>query len=230
MTRTLAIIPARSGSKRVPHKNRREFLGKPLILWTIEFALSQPAFDSVVVSTDSEIIASISRSAGALVPYLRSSDLASDNATSVDVALDVLDRMASKSFDRVALLQPTTPVRFVERWHLASDLIDRGADSVVGVRFSRDHPCWTYFLSPDGELDAFNPTGLTLRSQDLPAAVVPNGSMYLVRSSVLRSKRMFVAGKSRAVVCSEPIESIDIDTEEDWMQAENLVSTWKAGI
>lgn len=184
-------------------------------------------FDAVVVSTDSETIASISRSAGASVPYLRSSNLATDNATSVDVVLDVLDRIDSPPFDRVALLQPTTPIRFIERWHLASDLLDSGADSAVGVRISRDHPFWTYFLSPDDKLEAFNPTGLSLRSQDLPKAVVPNGSLYLIRSSVLRSKRMFFTGNSRAVVCSEPIESIDIDTEDDWTQAEKLVSLWK---
>jgi CMP-N-acetylneuraminic acid synthetase len=107
----------------------------PLIEWSIRFALKTPQFDKVVVSTDCEEIAAISRAAGIDVPYLRSAELASDTATSADVALDVLEREGD--YDLIALLQPTSPVREPSHWDLAFRLI-RDRDAVVGV-LPRNH-------------------------------------------------------------------------------------------
>lgn len=229
MTRTLAIVPARAGSKRVPHKNRREFLGRPLILWTVDFALSIAAFDRVVVSTDSPELAELARAGGASVPWLRQAALASDTAPSVDVVFDVIERLEGEGehFDRVALLQPTSPVRLTERWDEAQRLMDKGASAVVGVRPAADHPYWTYFLSTDAALEPCHPDKSCFRSQDLPLAYVPNGSLYLIGADILTATRGFTPKGSRAVVCSEPVESIDIDTEQDWREAERLVAAWK---
>lgn len=229
MTLTLAIVPARAGSKRLPHKNRREFLGRPLILWTVDFALSIPAFDRVVVSTDSPELAELARVGGASVPWLRQATLSSDMAASVDVVLDVIERLEGEgeSFDRVALLQPTSPVRLAERWDKAQRLMDQGASAVVGVRLATDHPYWSCFLSTDAAIQPCHPDKSHLRSQDLPPAYVPNGSLYLIGADILTAMRRFTPEGSRAVVCSEPVESIDIDTEQDWHDAERLVAAWK---
>jgi CMP-N-acetylneuraminic acid synthetase len=229
MTRTLAVVPARAGSKRIPHKNQRDFLGRPLLLWTIDFALSMKAFDSVIVSTDSTQIAQIALEAGASVPSLRSTPLASDTAASVDVVLDLLERLnvSGEHFDRVALLQPTSPIRFPERWAEACSLMDRGASAVVGVRAALDHPYWSYFLLKDSTLEACLPDKSCLRSQDLPEAYVPNGSLYLIKTDVLKATRRFTPYGTRAVICVDFVESIDIDTEQDWAEAEHLVAAWQ---
>jgi len=223
-------VPARAGSKRVPNKNRREFLGSPLIQWTIDFALSIPWFNRVVVSTDSPEIAALARSSGAIVPWLRHPSLSSDMSAVVDVVLDLIERLEAvgECFDRVALLQPTSPVRFIERWEEAQRHMNQGASAVVGVRPAVDHPHWTFFLSSDGMLESCNLGALETRSQDLPPAYVPNGSLYLISVDTLRATSKFAPPGSFAVICGQPVESIDIDTEEDWLEAERLVSVWRS--
>src|SRR4051794_801209 len=109
---SLAIIPARAGSKRLPGKNVKPFLGKPLIQWTIAFAQRAQCFSSIVVSTDSDEIAQCAEQAGLPVPERRPPDLAVDSASSVDVALYSLARIelaTGTPFESVALLQPTSP-------------------------------------------------------------------------------------------------------------------------
>lgn len=229
MTRTLAIVPARAGSKRIPNKNQRNFLGQPLILWAVNFALKVKDFDRVVVSTDSPEIAKLAVDVGATVPWLRQADLSADTSTSVDVVLDVIRRLENQGdfFDRVALLQPTSPVRLPERWVEAILMLDRGASAVVGVRPVSDHPYWSYVLLPGDEIVPCHPQKKDLRSQDLPPAFVPNGSLYLIRIDLLKSTRSFLPVGSKFVVCGDPVESIDIDTEDDWLEAERLVLSWK---
>src|SRR4051812_324356 len=117
--RTLAIIPARAGSKRLIGKNLKPFLGKPLIQWTVAFAQRAKCFSQIVVSTDSDEIAQCAEEAGLPVPGRRPSYLAGDSTTSVDVALHVLTQselQVGATFDCVALLQPTSPLRDLQRW------------------------------------------------------------------------------------------------------------------
>lgn len=225
MSGTLAIIPARAGSKRLPNKNHRPFLGRPLVLWTVDFALAHAAFDLVLVSTDSPEIAALAREAGAYVPALRPAALASDTATSLAVALHAVDTVLAEGrcFDRVALLQPTSPVRLHERWMQAAAHLDAGAPAALGVRAVSSHPYWTYFIGPQGTLSPCFPQGPATRSQDLPPAFVPNGALYLCTLDALRAQRSFTPPGTRGVVCTEPLESIDIDTPEDWLEAERLV-------
>jgi CMP-N-acetylneuraminic acid synthetase len=226
MPSTLAIIPARAGSKRLPHKNHRSFLGRPLVLWTVDFALTQPGFDLVLVSTDSLEVADCAREAGAHVPWMRPASLASDTATSLDVVLHAVDALSAedRAFDRVALLQPTTPVRYPERWAQAAALLDAGAPAAIGVRPALSHPYWTYFLGEGGELTPCFPEALGLPSQNLPPVCIPNGSLYLCSLDALRAQRSFSPAGTCGVVCAEPIEWIDIDTAEDWLDAERLVA------
>jgi CMP-N-acetylneuraminic acid synthetase len=224
MASTLAVIPARAGSKRLPNKNQLPFLGKPLITWTIDFAQKFGGFDLVMVTTDSPEIANLARKAGAHVPWLRPPELASDTATSIDVVLHAVENVNSQwsKFERVALLQPTSPIRLSERWVQAARFLDEGAPSAIGVRSAPSHPYWTYFMDQWGELAPCFPQGMTARSQDLPYACVPNGALYLSGIENLRTHRSFTSSGARGVVCTERVESIDIDTAEDWYEAELL--------
>jgi CMP-N,N'-diacetyllegionaminic acid synthase len=226
MPRTLAIIPARAGSKRIPNKNLRMLLGRPLVMWTVEFAKSCRAFDHVLMSTDSPEVADLAREAGIHVPWMRPATLASDTASSVDVVLHAVDALVREGhcFDRVALLQPTSPVRRPERWTEAADDLDRGAPAAVGVCPASSHPYWTYFLGDGGALSPCFPEGLAMRSQDLPLACVPNGALYLCGVQALREGRSLTPRGTCGVVCSDPVESIDIDTEDDWREAERLLA------
>lgn len=188
--KTLAIIPARGGSKRLPGKNVRSFLGMPLIEWSIRFALKMDRFDRIIVSTDSESIAEVARKSGAEV-HMRPKELATDEASSVDVALDVL----GPEYDLVALLQPTSPVRDPKRWVEAFELI-KECDAVIGVTTVKH---------------SFNG----------PASSIA-GNLYLIRSEALKREKTFRPERTVTVVCDEPCEAFDIDTEADWIAAEAL--------
>lgn len=224
--KTLALIPARGGSRRLPGKNVRPFLGRPLVQWSVRFALELALFDRVVVSTDDEAIARCALEAGAEVPSLRPADLASDTATSSSVAAHVLQReqAAGRSYDWIALLQPTSPLREAARWQAALALAQQDTcDAVVGVSAVRDHPQHVFRMGADGALSPWqDAAGLCLRTQDLPPAVRVNGSLYLVRVSTLLSQDTFFPPATRGIACDQPWEDVDIDTEADWVVAEAL--------
>ena len=224
--KTLAVIPARGGSKRLPGKNVRRFLGVPLIAWSIRFAKALGRFDRIVVSTDSEEIAAVSRSEGLQIPYLRPDTLASDTATSADVVIDLLERERrdGRSYDLIALLQPTSPVREPARWHDAFARVENGDyDAVIGVAPAHPHPLHVFHWGEGGRLAPFvDARGTELRSQDLPPAVHVVGNMYLIRASVLEAERTFFTTRTVGVLCDQPYEAVDIDTEADWIAAEAL--------
>lgn len=198
----------------MPGKNLRPFHGKPLIVWTVEAALVAALGAEVVVSTDSEEIARIAESAGALVPFLRPSELGSDSASSVDVALHALGALGgSARFETLVLLQPTSPLRQSDDISQAMRLFrSSAADALVSV--SPPSPT-DYYLTIDSA--GF---GLPLASGD-PVAKL-NGAIYVVRTAVLESERSFLP--PRTVTFPMPAErSVDIDREEDWTLAERLL-------
>lgn len=225
--RTLAVIPARAGSKRIPDKNLRHFLGRPLVSWSLSFAMDYAGFNHVHLCTDSEDLADAGRLLGLKVPFLRSAASATDEATSVDAVIEVLDRFEQSGlmFDSVALLQPTTPYRQARPWDEAFSLLhDPEVDSVVSGRPAADHPWHSFRLGPGRSMDHFfGPTERSARSQDLPNAYVVNGSLYLVRCEALKRDRSFTAGNCCAVICDQAPENIDIDTPEDWAEAEIIL-------
>lgn len=224
--KTLAVIPARGGSKRLPGKNIRPFLGRPLIEWSIAFARDLGVFDRVMVSTDAEDIAQCARAAGIDVPSLRPAELATDTASSADVVVDLLRReqAAGRTYDWVALLQPTSPLREPARWRQAFSFARTGGcDAAIGVSPVRDHPHHVLRLADGGALAPWGDAGgLCQRTQDLPPAVRVNGSLYLVRSEVLARQNTFFPAAACGVVCDQPWEDADIDTEADWVVAEAL--------
>lgn len=224
--RTLAIIPARSGSKRVENKNIRNFCGKPLLGWTVQFANSYPRFDHVHVSTDAEEIAQVALDHGVAVPFLRSAENATDHASTLDVVLECLDRLTEigKNFDLVAILQPTTPYRNPDRWDEAFEMMEGTEfDAVFSARPCESHPWHAFALSEVQEVDFFfDLEKRTARSQDLPLAFAFNGSLYLIRAEGLRQSRTLTSGTCGAVICDKTIENLDIDTEADWDMAERI--------
>jgi CMP-N,N'-diacetyllegionaminic acid synthase len=228
--RILAVIPARGGSKRLVGKNVKLLLGKPLIGWSIEFALNSGLFSEIHVSTDCQRIAGIAASFDADPKRLRPSALASDAATSLDVIIDALDWYEQKGeiFDCVALLQPTTPVRFVDRWVTAIDYIkELDCDAVIGVREAVDHPYLTYAEGNGSFLQAYcRPNSASARSQDLPMAYCVNGALYLIKVDEIRRSRTFCPPRTRPIACNLEVENIDIDTEEDWRLAEQIMKSW----
>jgi N-acylneuraminate cytidylyltransferase len=224
--RILALIAARGGSKRLPGKNIRLLGGKPMIVWSIEAARNIPEICDILVSTDDSAIAKVSASAGALVPWLRPEVLATDTATSVDVALHALNWYEADSgpVDGLLLLQPTSPFRSESTIRRGIQLFSKDTrHSVLGVSVAHDHPMWV--LKKDGQylVPYCREHGLDKRSQDLPSAYVVNGAFYLITPSDLRAEQSFMSGKMLPLIFESREEALDIDTPWDFSMAELIV-------
>jgi CMP-N,N'-diacetyllegionaminic acid synthase len=227
----LAVIPARGGSKRLPGKNIKMLFDKPLIYWTIDFARSLTWVTEIEISTDSHEIVSACECYGISIDRLRPTTLATDEAGSVDVVLDLLGWLegCGKTFEMVALLQPTTPIRYIERWNTAYNTLNKSdADAAVGVSLSEVHPYLHFKKKSNGYLDPWitNQSGVT-RSQDYPFSCSVNGSLYLIKVDALKKERTFLPQKCVPIICADEVENIDIDTLLDWRIAEILISDWK---
>ena len=218
----LTLIAARGGSKRLPGKNTRLLGGKPLIVWSIDVAKNIPEICDILVSTDHPAIAAVSKDAGAYVPWLRPAELATDTASSVDVALHALDWYEAEkgAVDGVLLLQPTSPFRTQATVQRGIELFDKyGHQPVLGVSPIHAHPMWTFKMDNDYLVPFISDHGLENRSQDLPPAYVVNGSFYLISPTELRAYRSFRGEKTVALLIESQKEALDIDTEFDWLCA-----------
>lgn len=223
--RYLALIPARGGSKRLPGKNLLALGGKPLIAWTLELAIELGSNVEVVVSTDSEEIASVARRHGASVPWIRPAALATDTSTSVEVALHALDlhQAAGGSIDALILLQPTSPFRTLSTVLKGIELFERnGNTAIVAVADAATHPGWCFKLL-EGQMVPYMPDLLGLRSQDLPQAVEISGALYIIDPAALRKHGTFFPPGTMPMLTTNAVEALDIDTPLDWMYAEKIV-------
>jgi CMP-N-acetylneuraminic acid synthetase len=182
----------------------------------------------VEASTDSIEIARCCELGGLPVSRIRPSELATDEASSVDVVLDLLKWKAAQGerYDAVALLQPTTPMRKRAHWDQALHLLrDAGHDAVVGVGPAQSHPCLTFRMAADARLTPWiSDRPASLRAQDLEPALVVNGALYLVRTSVLEMQNTFMPATTGAVLIDDPLDNLDIDTEFDWLAAEQALA------
>lgn len=231
--RILALIPARGGSKRLPRKNVLPLGGKPLIAWTIDAARESGCFVDVLVSTDDEEIAAVAAAHGALVPWLRPAEFATDTARSIDVVLHALDWYEKERgpIDGVMLLQPTSPFRSVATIRESAHrfLEHKDGAPLVSVSPAETHPAWTFSLE-DGRMVPFcGWDNLKLRSQDLPPAYTLNGAIYVSSPGRLRGSESFMSEDMQAFVMTNRDEMLDIDTPADWTQAEQQLARSNRG-
>ena len=222
----LALIPARGGSKRLPGKNIRLLGDKPLIVWSIDIIKGMSEICDVLVSTDDPLIAAISTKAGANVPWKRPADLATDTASSVDVALHALNWYESEKgpIDGLLLLQPTSPFRSRKTVRNGIELFQSsGHQPVLGISQAATHPMQTLKLEGNFVVPYMKDYVLNMQSKELTNAFIVNGSLYLITPADLRKNRTFNGGKTVPLLIESPHESLDIDTEWDFMMAEQIV-------
>jgi len=212
----LCIIPARGGSKRIPRKNIKDFLGKPIIAYSIEAAQKSGLFDEIMVSTDDPEIAEIAKRYGAKVPFLRSDEKANDFATLADVIDEVKIKYQAqhKSFDHICCILPTAPFVTVEQLKDALFLLNENdADSVRPVvRFS--YPIQRALKMSHGKIELFEPEHQNTRSQDLEPAFHDAGQFYWMKFEP------GLRGQNKLGFEIAETQVQDIDSEEDWILAE----------
>lgn len=225
--KVLALIPARKGSKRLPGKNLRKLGGKPLIRWTIDVAKQIQGFCDILVSTDGEEIAAVARDAGVMVPWMRPADLASDYASSADVAIHALDWYESVhgKIDSLVLLQPTSPFRSIQTIENGLIAFEKYARrSVMSVSRNTSQSSGS-FMSKGNFIHQIQFGGIDLahKSESL-IFYVPNGVLYIISPEVLRNEKTFASGEIVPLLIDSQVELIDIDTLDDWKSAEKIVA------
>ena len=226
----LCIITARGGSKRIPRKNIKDFCGKPIIAYSIEAALGSNIFDEVMVSTDDQEIASIARSFGASVPFMRSSEASTDFATSTDVLNEVLAEYEKRGseFDILACVYPTAPFITARELVEASNLLNADdINSVVAVTEYDFPPQRAFLMKEDGSLNWERSKYATFRSQDLPRTVHDCGRFCFSKVKAWKASRSFL-GDGCVGYYIDPLAVQDIDTLSDWDLAELKYKAWEA--
>lgn len=223
---SIAIIPARSGSKGLPDKNIKLLHDKPLLAYSIEVAEKSGLFDCIHVSTDSERYEQIAREYGADVPFLRNEELSGDTAGSWDVVRWVLGQYAARGqrFDMVTLLQPTSPLREEEDMKQAYHLFEeKAADAVVSVCEMDHSPLWSNTLPEDGSMDGFLDQAADAGRQQLPTYYRINGAIYMLRTALLAegAPGLYREGTYAYVMPKE--RSVDIDDALDFAIAETIL-------
>lgn len=218
----LAIIPARGGSKRIPHKNIKPFLGRPIIAYSIEAALGTGLFEEVMVSTDDVEIAEIARQEGASVPFLRSTENANDYATLADVLVEVVNAYKGRGyeFDLICCLLPAAPLISSEDVRSAYDqLVMSTFDSICPVVAFSYPILRSLSIDEKGNLNMNWPEYRFSRSQDLRPAYHDSGTFYWIKTSSLLKDKKLLSENGTAIVLDE-FRVQDIDTDTDWALAE----------
>lgn len=222
----LAIIPARGGSKGIPRKNIKDLCGKPLIAWTIVEALKSKYIDRLIVSTEDEEIANISKKYGAEVPFLRPTELAKDDTPGVEPLLHCINWSKDNQNyypNYVFTLQCTSPFRKTKHIDEALEqLVELNGDSIIGVCKSEASPYWMKRIE-NGKLKDFIENSKTYtRRQDLPTIYRLNGAIYIGKTEILiKNKNWYTDNALPYIMSSE--DSIDIDTILDFKFAELIM-------
>lgn len=221
----LGVIPARGGSKGIPRKNVREVAGKPLIAHTIEAAKASSYLDRTLVSTDSKEIHRVALSCGADAPFLRPSELATDDAPTepvIDHTVEYLRSEEDRSYDVVLLLQPTTPLREASHIDEAIEQYEEsGATSLVAV--TEDHS--NRWRETNDGAEKINYEG-NARRQEKDPELVETGAIYIVDTQMFIETGELRAGWTGLYVMDEP-SSVDIDTPFDLWLAERILKDWR---
>ena len=216
--KNLCIIPARGGSKRIPRKNIKEFLGKPIIAYSIESAIETGLFDEVMVSTDDEEIAEVAKQYGAKVPFMRSAEAASDYASTADVLKEVIAKYKElgEEFDNFCCFYATAPLVQSKDVASAFERLQQSDFTCVYPVVQFSYPIWRCLdIAEDGTMKRHWPEYENSRSQELPKEYHDTGTFYWYKT------KEWLAGnvKTGGIVVDETSIQ-DIDTETDWKLAE----------
>lgn len=216
----LLIITARGGSKRLPGKNTRLINGKPMIAYAIEAAKKSKYVDRVIVSTDDEKTAKISKKFGAEIPFMRPAELATDTASSLAVLQHAVNWMESKEgfkADIIALIQPTSPLVLAEDVDATIEkMIYTKSNSSFSVCEVHHRPEWMFFVDKNKTKPYIVDVPETARSQDFPALYTTNGAVYAMKRDLLMKRNMIRDRKNSCAYIMPVDRSIDIDTQIDF--------------
>ena len=218
----LAIIPARGGSKRIPKKNIKEFLGKPIISYAIKNAINSDLFDEVMVSTDDIEIAAISKSYGANIPFIRSSKTADDYATTIEVISEVLNeyQKKGKTFNEACCIYPCTPLLQLNRLIESFKLLEKNNYDCVFPILRYGFPIQRAVrLNGFGKVEMIHPKHLITRSQDLEPSYHDAGQFYSFNVDKMILHKKLLTENTGYIELSE-MEAQDIDNLIDWELAE----------
>lgn len=222
----LVVIPARGGSKGIPHKNIKELGGKPLIYYTIDVARKFTGDENICVSTDDDAIIKVVEAYGLKVPFKRPASLATDYAGTNGVLLHALDFYEQQGlrYDMVVLLQATSPFRRAEDVIEAAKLYDSSIDMVTSVMPAKCNPYYDgYEEDATGLLTISKGDGRIERRQDAPSVWQLNGAVYIINPVTLKTKGLAGMTKIRKYVMDET-HSVDIDDMLDWKMAEIMLN------
>jgi len=221
----VALVPARAGSKGIPGKNIKPLCGKPLLAYTADVVRAAGIFDRALISTDTPEIAELGRTLGLEAPFVRPSALARDDTPMLPViehAVAWLENDGCK-IDTIVLLQPTQPLRTAEDVVAAVRRLEQEpCDSVVSVVSLPQQLCPDYVMRIDeeGRLVHFLPEGAKVtRRQDVRPAYIRDGTVYAFRAATLRNYQS-IYGPVCLPLIIDPDRSVNLDSEDDWREAE----------
>ena len=222
---SIAIIPARGGSRRIPRKNIAEFMGKPLIAWSIDAARQSGCFEQVLVSTDDPEIAEVAKAFGAVVPFLRQ-ETADDHSPASLATLEALDQYAAwhgRAAKLVTQLLPTCPLRTADHVRDSFAAFQSGSAKFLlsCTDYGPTNPWWAVAIAKDGTPRPLFPEAMTKRSQDLETIYCPSGAIWIAEVAALQASRSFY-GPGHRFWPMDWRAAVDIDTPEDLALARAL--------
>ena len=223
----LYLIPARQGSKGLPNKNTKILGDRPLVEYSIDFAIqNMKVDDELCISTNDPQVIKVAESKGIKIPFIRPEILSNDKATSYDVIKHALNHYKNyKKFDAILLLQPTSPFRCKQDLISLINEYDEETEMVTSVCLAKENPYFTLFEEDDNGFLQKSKKGDFERRQDCPKIYLFNGSMYLIKAEAIKKSKISEFKKIKKIIM--PIErSIDIDTIEDWILAEYFLNNY----
>jgi CMP-N,N'-diacetyllegionaminic acid synthase len=223
----LYLIPARQGSKGLPNKNTKILGNKPLVEYSIDFAIqNMKVDDELCISTNDPQVIKVAESKGIKIPFIRPEILSNDKATSYDVIKHALNHYKNyKKFDAILLLQPTSPFRYKQDLISLINEYDEETEMVTSVCLAKENPYFTLFEEDDNGFLQKSKKADFERRQDCPKIYLFNGSMYLIKVEAIKKYKISEIKKIKKIIM--PIErSIDIDTIEDWILAEYFLNNY----
>lgn len=223
--RTIAIIPARKGSKRLPGKNSKLLGGKPLAKWTIDCALKSQVFDDIIFSTDDLKLSEMATNSGCIVPGLRDWRLAEDRSDLVDVCLDASEKIGLNSSDVIILLQPTSPFRKQSTIQKALSMLmsNKTVESVVSFSSCKTRPEWIHNIGKDGYIKPLFDSSNLLEQQSKNNYFLPNGLIYAINLENLKKNNNFFTSFTTPFIIDDEVETHDIDDYNDWVKALSIL-------